>query len=107
KPVTVTATVTDAKGGSASASTNITVNLAAQVKHFDDIVFPKDRARVNNCGKRVLIEQLYPMLNSNANYDVVLVGHIDTNGVPQAKSSKRRHLDRDRVLNPAAILSGG
>jgi outer membrane protein OmpA-like peptidoglycan-associated protein/outer membrane protein W len=107
KPVTITATVTDAKGGSANASTTVTVNLAAQVKHFGDIVFPKDSARVNNCGKRVLIEQLYPMLNSNANYDVVLVGHIDTNEVPKSKSSKLRHLDRDRVLNTAAILSGG
>ena len=74
-----------AKGGSANASTTVTVNLAAQVKHFGDIVFPKDSARVNNCGKRVLIEQLYPMLNSNANYDVVLVGHIDTNEVPKSK----------------------
>ena len=107
KPVTITATVTDAKGGSANASTTVTVNLAAQVKHFGDIVFPKDSARVNNCGKRVLIEQLYPMLNSNANYDVVLVGHIDTNEVPKGKSSKLRHLDRDRVLNTAAILSAG
>jgi outer membrane protein OmpA-like peptidoglycan-associated protein/outer membrane protein W len=107
KPVTITATLTDSKGGSANASTNVTVNLAAQVKHFGDIVFPKDSARVNNCGKRVLIEQLYPMLNSNANYDVVLVGHIDSNEVPKTRSSKLRHLDHDRVLNVAAVLSGG
>src|SRR6202162_185854 len=106
-PVTVTATVTDSKGGSASTSTNITVNLAAQVKHFGDIVFPKDSARVNNCGKRVLIEQLYPTLNANANYDVVLVGHIDSSEVPKSRSSKLRHLDRDRVLQVAAVLSGG
>jgi len=107
KPVTITATLTDSKGGSANASTNVTVNLAAQVKHFGDIVFPKDSARVNNCGKRVLIEQLYPMLNSNANYDVVLVGHIDSSEVPKTRSSKLRHLDHDRVLNVAAVLSGG
>jgi outer membrane protein OmpA-like peptidoglycan-associated protein len=107
KPVTITATVTDSKGGSANASTTVTVNLAAQVKHFGDIVFPKDSARVNNCGKRVLIEQLYPMLNANANYDVVLVGHIDSNEVPKTKSSKLRHLDHDRVLNVAGVLSGG
>jgi hypothetical protein len=62
---------------------------------------------VNNCGKRVLIEQLYPTLNSNANYDVVLVGHIDSNEVPKSKNSKLRHLDRDRVLQVAAVLSGG
>ena len=62
---------------------------------------------MNNCGKRVLIEQLYPTLNSNANYDVVLVGHIDSSEVPKSRSSKLRHLDRDRVLQVAAVLSGG
>ena len=108
KQVTATATVTDSKGGSASATTNLTVNYGAQVRHFGDIVFGKDSARVNNCGKRVLIEQLYPMLASNANFDVVLVGHIDSSEVPKTtKSSKGRHLDRDRVLQTAAVLSGG
>ena len=107
KQVRVTATVTDAKGGSASASGNVTVNFGAQASHFGDIVFPKDSARVNNCGKRVLIEQLYPMLTANPNYDVVLVGHIDTSEVPKGRSSRNRNLDRNRVLNTAAILSGG
>src|SRR5262249_40859238 len=90
KQVTITATVTDAKGGSANASTNVTVNYAAQVTHFGDILFPKNSARVNNCGKRVLIEQLYPMLAANSNYDVVLVGHTDTG----EREVKGRRLDR-------------
>jgi len=107
KQVTITASVTDAKGGSANATTAVTVNFGAQVKHFGDIVFPKGSARVNNCGKRVLIEQLAPMLASNGNFDVVLVGHIDTGEVPKAGSAKGRHLDRDRVLQTAAVLSGG
>jgi len=108
KQVTVTATVTDSKGGSANASTNITVNLGVQVRHFGDIVFPKGSARVNNCGKRVLIEQLYPMLASNSNFDVVLVGHIDTGEAPKSRSSKvGRNLDKERVLQTAAVLSGG
>jgi outer membrane protein OmpA-like peptidoglycan-associated protein len=107
KAVRITATVTDTKGGSASASTNVTVNLGAQARHFGDIVFPKDSARVNNCGKRVLIEQLYPELTANANYDVVLVGHIDSSEVPRRGSNKNRTLDHDRVLNTAGVLSGG
>jgi len=107
KQVRVTATVTDAKGGSASASGNITVNFGAQATHFGDILFPKDSARVNNCGKRVLIEQLYPMLTANPNYDVVLVGHIDAGEVPKGRSTRNRGLDRQRVLNTAAVLSGG
>ena len=47
------------------------------------------------------------MLASNANFDVVLVGHIDSSEVPKTRSSKGRHLDRDRVLQTAAVLSGG
>jgi len=107
KQVTVTATVTDSKGGTGSASTALTVNLGAQATHFGDILFPKDSARVNNCGKRVLIEQLYPMLAGNPNYDVVLVGHIDSAEAPSGKSRRGRNLDRDRVLQTAAVLSGG
>lgn len=105
KQVTVTATVTDSKGGSASASTNLTVNLAAEATHFGDILFPENSARVNNCGKRVLIEQLYPQLAANPNYDVVLVGHIDSSEVPRGR--RNRNLDRERVLQTAAVLSGG
>jgi outer membrane protein OmpA-like peptidoglycan-associated protein len=107
KAVRVTATVTDTRGGSASASTDITVNLPATARHFGDIVFPKDSARVNNCGKRILIEQLYPELTANPNYDVVLVGHIDTSEVPRRGSNRNRTLDHDRVLQTAGVLSGG
>jgi outer membrane protein OmpA-like peptidoglycan-associated protein len=107
KQVRVTATVTDSKGGSGSASTNITVNLAATIRHFGDILFPKDSARVNNCGKRVLIEQLYPLLTGNPNFDVVLVGHIDSSEAPSGRSRRGRDLDKNRVLQTAAVLSGG
>ncbi len=107
KQVTVTATVTDSKGGSGSASTNLTVNLGPEATHFGDILFPENSARVNNCGKRVLIEQLYPQLAANPNYDVVLVGHIDSSEAPKGRSRRGRDLDRDRVLQTAAVLSGG
>jgi outer membrane protein OmpA-like peptidoglycan-associated protein len=109
KQVTVTATVTDSKGGSANASTSVTVNLGPEAKHFGDILFPKESARVNNCGKRVLIEQLYPQLTANPNYDVVLVGHIDPSEAPRGRGrrARGRDLDRERVLQTAAVLSGG
>jgi len=105
KQVTATITVTDSKGGSASASTTLTVNFQAQIRHFGDVLFPKYSSRVNNCGKRVLIEQLYPLLTADPNYDVVLVGHIDSSEAPRGKA--RRNLDRERVLQTAAVLSGG
>jgi opacity protein-like surface antigen/outer membrane protein OmpA-like peptidoglycan-associated protein len=106
KRVTITVTVS-CRGGSASGSTNVTVNYIATYKHFGDIVFKKNDARVNNCGKRALIEQLYPLLTANPNYDVVLVGHIDDNEVPKRKGAKGWSLDKDRVLNTAGVLSGG
>jgi outer membrane protein OmpA-like peptidoglycan-associated protein len=108
KQVTVTVTVSDSKGGSASAPANITVNLGAQATHFGDILFPKNSARVNNCGKRVLIEQLYPQLTANPNYDVVLVGHIGEGETPRiGRGRQARGLDQERVLNTAGVLSGG
>jgi type 1 fimbria pilin len=112
KQIRFTATVSDSKGGTASGSATATVEFGAQTKHFGDIVFPKGSARVNNCGKRVLIEQLYPVLTSNSNYDVVLVGHIDAGEATPvrrkgAKARAARALDRERVLQTAAILSGG
>lgn len=108
KRVTITATVTDTKGASASGSTNVTVNYTAIPKHFGDIVFPRGSSRVNNCAKHILIEQLYPMLAvANSNYDVVLVGHIDANEAPKGKGAKGHSLDMDRVLNTAGVLSGG
>ena len=108
KQVTVTATVTDRKGGSGSGSTNITVNLPPQATHFGDILFPDNSARVNNCGKRVLIEQLYPQLAANPNYDVVLVGHIGEGERPRiGRGRQARGLDEERVLNTAGVLSGG
>ena len=90
KQVTVTVTVADSQGGSANASANITVNLGAEARHFGDILFPKNSARVNNCGKRVMIEQLYPQLTANPNYDVVLVGHIDEGETPASAGAVKR-----------------
>ncbi len=107
KQVTVTGTVTDSRGASASASANLTINFAAQIRHFGDIVFPKNSSRVNNCGKRVLIEQLYPLLTANSNYDVVLVGHIDASEAPRGRARRGTPLDEERVLQTAGVLSGG
>lgn len=105
--VTVTATVTDSRGGSGTGTANVTVDFPAEARHFGDIVFPTNSARVNNCGKRVLIEQLYPLLTANPNYDVVLVGHIDTGERPRLAGRRGRGLDEERVLQTAGVLSGG
>jgi len=116
KTVTATLTVTDETGKSASKTTDISVKCPAQFVRLPDIVFAKNDARVNNCGKRILIDEAAPRLSSG-DYDIVLVGHRDTDeetNIPEARGrrgrgrrAEGRALDEQRVLNAAAVLSGG
>ncbi len=117
KTVTATVTVTDEQGQTASQSTTITVNCPPQFVRLDDVIFAKNNARVNNCGKRVLIDDAAPKVASG-DYDIVLVGHRDTDEAENAPAvrgrrrgrrgaAQRTALDEQRVLNAAAVLSGG
>ena len=116
KTVTVTLTVTSETGKTASQSTTITVNCPPQFVRLDDVIFAKNNARVNNCGKRLLIDDAAPRMASG-DYDIVLVGHRDTDEAENAPAAGRRRrgqrapaptaLDEQRVLNAAAVLSGG
>jgi len=116
KSVTVNMTVTDETGQTASQTTPITVNCPPQFKRLPDVVFAKDKARVNNCGKRILIDQAASQAGTA--YDVVLVGHRSgdeaetiTAGAPRGRRARtaaaRRSLDEQRALNAAAVLIGG
>jgi outer membrane protein OmpA-like peptidoglycan-associated protein len=116
KTVTATLTVTDETGKTATQNTTITVECPAQFVRLDDVIFAKNNARVNNCGKRVLIDDTAPRLSSG-DYDIVLVGHRDNDegeNAPAARGARRGRratpptaLDQQRVLNAAAVLSGG
>jgi hypothetical protein len=111
--VTATLTVTDETGQTASQSATITVNCPPQFKRLSDIVFSKSKARVNNCGKRILIDQAAPQAGTT--YDVVLVGHraadeetSSGNARGRRRSNAAAHaLDEQRALNAAAVLIGG
>ena len=114
KTVTATLSATDATGQSASQTASITVNCPPQFKRLSDVVFAKGNARVNNCGKRILIDQAAPQ--SGTTYDVVLVGHraadedsAAANGGTRRgrRAAARRALDEQRALNAAAVLIGG
>lgn len=103
-PVTITATATDAKGQSVSRTAVITVTKDPVAKRLDDVVFQSLSARVNNCGKRLLLEELTPMLRNDPGSKVILIGHRDE----KEKGSKAAlKLDETRVLNAAAVLSAG
>ncbi len=88
KTVTATVTVTDEAGKSATQSTNITVSCPPQFKRLPDIVFARNRARVNNCGKRILIDQAAQQAGSA--YDIVLVGHRSSDEQQNAANEPRR-----------------
>lgn len=116
KQIIVTATVTDDKGG--SASTPVTLNITSKPKasRQDDLVFPTSNSRVNNCGKRLLIDVIYPALTSGqyANSDIIIVGHAG-NEPPAKVARKGRHakaalmvdLAHERAMNAAAVLISG
>ena len=113
KTVTATLTVTDTAGKSASKTVDIAVNCSPNIRRFNDVDFAKDKARVNNCGKRILIDEVAPA-QATGDYDIVLVGHIDTDEkamLPGSGKGKNKvapePLDEARVMNAAAVLSGG
>src|SRR5688572_29847588 len=70
-------------------------------RRLPDIIFPSGSARVNNCGKRVLLEELKTAIAADSSGKVVLVGHTS------AKEAGKSGLDRQRALNAAAVLSAG
>jgi outer membrane protein OmpA-like peptidoglycan-associated protein len=101
--VHLTATATGQNGGTGAASADLTVTLSPEARRLDDIVFPVDSARVNNCAKRLLMEQLTPMLRDDPNATVILIGHRDEREKGRAASK----LDVTRTLNATAVLSAG
>jgi outer membrane protein OmpA-like peptidoglycan-associated protein len=72
-----------------------------QAKRLPDIVFLSGSARVNNCGKRVLLEELKALISQDPAGKVVLVGHIAD------REPKKTKLDARRATNAAAIVSAG
>jgi outer membrane protein OmpA-like peptidoglycan-associated protein len=103
KVVHLTATATDEKGGTGNASADVTVTLSPEARRLEDIVFPAGSARINNCAKRLLLEQLTPMLHDDPNATVILIGHRDE----RERGKVAARLDRTRALNAAAVLSAG
>ncbi len=99
KTITATVTATDEAAHTASGSAKFLVDFPAQYKRLPDVIFAKNSARVNNCGKRLLVDQAAPQAGTA--FDVLLVGHRSGDEVPGST------LDRQRVLAVAAVLTGG
>jgi len=103
RTVHLTATATDQKNQNASAGADVTVTLTPVARRLDDVVFQSLSSRVNNCGKRLLLEELTPLLRADPGAKVILIGHRDAS----EKGKIAAKLDEQRVLNSAAVLSAG
>jgi opacity protein-like surface antigen len=101
KTVTITATCADNRGTGA-ATTTITVIKKAVIMpiRLPDVLFDANSARVNNCGKRILLEQLRAYFERDSDGKVVLVGH-------QSSDEKPGNLAEQRALNGAAVITAG
>src|SRR5262245_60885786 len=118
KKITATLEVTCSKtGAKATASQPITVTYQAappppppapKAIQLSDINFAQNSSRVNNCAKRILANELYSQMTDARyrDYDIVLVGHKDASEKGTVRGKKKTTLDRERVLNTAAFLSG-
>jgi len=80
------------------------VNYTPAAIRFSDVIFSKGSARVNNCGKRVLLEELAPKA-ADPDYEIVLIGHLDQDEVSKTKVASK--LDQQRAANAYAVLTGG
>jgi outer membrane protein OmpA-like peptidoglycan-associated protein len=101
KTINITARVTD-QGGSGTAQTTVVVKQPALItaKRLPDVLFAQNSDRVNNCGKRVLLEELRNVTAADPTGRVVLVGHA-------SEAERAADLDARRALNAAAVISAG
>lgn len=115
--IPVKVTVKDSHGPEASQTANVTISVPAapappppppskQPIQLDDIIFSSMRDRVNNCGKRVL-DEAAQRIQSDPDYDVVLIGHVDDREAKVRLPRNAKPIDKRRVLNAAAFLTAG
>jgi outer membrane protein OmpA-like peptidoglycan-associated protein len=101
KAVTITATCADSRS-TGTATTTITVIKKAVITpiRLPDVLFDANSARVNNCGKRILLEQLRAYFERDSAGKVVLVGH-------SSSDETAANLAQQRALNAAAVITAG
>lgn len=101
KQVTITASATDERNNTGTATTMVTVIQPPVISavRLPDILFPSGSARVNNCGKRVLLEQLRSYFERDPGGKAVLVGH--------QVAGEAANISQERVRNAAAVITAG
>src|SRR5579885_2671576 len=101
KTVTITATASDCTStGTATTTIDVTKKATIAPVRLPDVLFSRNSSRVNNCGKRVLLEQLRAYVEKDPTGTVVLVG----NASPDETVA---NLDMKRAENAAAVITAG
>ncbi len=101
KTITITAKASDRRSlGTATTTVECVKAASATPVRLPDVLFADDNARVNNCGKRILLEQLKAYIERDPTGQVVLVGHNSANEKEAALAIKR-------TMNSAAVIVAG
>jgi outer membrane protein OmpA-like peptidoglycan-associated protein len=101
KTVTITAKAADNRNvGTATTSIEVIKPAVIAPIRLPDVLFPANSSRVNNCGKRILLEQLRAYFERDSTGTVVLVGH-------SSSDETAANLAEHRALNAAAIVTAG
>src|SRR4029450_7786402 len=76
KTVTISAKAADNRNvGTATTTLEVIKSATIAAIRLPDVLFTANSARVNNCGKRILLEQLRAYFERDSTGTVVLVGH--------------------------------
>jgi outer membrane protein OmpA-like peptidoglycan-associated protein len=101
KTVTITASAADNKSvGTATTTIEVVKGASPQPVRLPDVLFSQNSARVNNCGKRILLDQLRAYYERDSSGTVVLVGN-------QSADEKNANLSQERAMNSAAVITAG
>jgi outer membrane protein OmpA-like peptidoglycan-associated protein len=101
KTVTITASAADNKTtGTATTTIEVTRGATAAAVRLPDVLFSHNSSRVNNCGKRILLEQLRAYYERDSSGSVVLSGHSSSDETVS-------NLAQQRVENSTAVITAG
>ena len=101
KTVTITAKAADNKSvGTATTSVEVIKGAVIAPVRLPDVLFPANNSRVNNCGKRILLEQLRSYVERDPTGTVVLVGNT-------SNDETAANLAMQRAMNSAAVITAG
>jgi outer membrane protein OmpA-like peptidoglycan-associated protein len=101
KTVTITANAADNKSvGTATTTIEVVKGASPQPVRLPDVLFSPNSSRVNNCGKRILLDQLRAYYERDSSGTVVLVGN-------QSADEKNANLSQERAMNSAAVITAG